>query len=439
MKVTLKTLANTQLPLEIDESETIKDLKTKIHEEYEYDSSSMKLIYSGKILKDADKVSDSGLKDDCVVVLMAKKKKAPTKPKAETQPAQQQSSTESSTSQPSQSQTQTQPAQQPAQQAEQQAEQDQGQEGGAGFTSGEQYNKAVEQICEMGFPRDEVVQAMRAAYNNPDRAVEYLTTGMPPMPQEPAQQPQQGQAPAQGQGQTQGQGQAQPQQGQTQPQQGQAQGSTGSLREVLQSMPQFEELRSTVQSNPQLLQPIIQRIGQQNPQLLQLINNNPEEFIRILNEPSSGQQQPQTQPQQTAQGQGAQGLDMSRLAQLAQLLQGGQGQGEGGEPQLTPEQLRELAQAAQMLGITGQGQGGQGGQGQQAPPGAIYVTREEREAIDRLAALGFSQEAAAEAYIACDKNEEMAANFLFDNMDDFMGGGDDSGDGTGGDGTGGGN
>lgn len=61
-------------------------------------------------------------------------------------------------------------------------------------------------------------------------------------------------------------------------------------------------------------------------------------------------------------------------------------------------------------GARGEGEGGAG----RLPPGAIRVTPEEMAAIERLMALGFPKHKAAEAYFACDKNEEYAANYLFE-------------------------
>jgi UV excision repair protein RAD23 len=65
------------------------------------------------------------------------------------------------------------------------------------------------------------------------------------------------------------------------------------------------------------------------------------------------------------------------------------------------------------VGLGGGGPGGAGGHGGN-PPGTIRVTPEELEAITRLTGLGFPKHRAAEAYFACDKNEELAANLLFD-------------------------
>lgn len=70
----------------------------------------------------------------------------------------------------------------------------------------------------------------------------------------------------------------------------------------------------------------------------------------------------------------------------------------------------------------GAGPGGAGGLPQGHPgqmPGGpqqhvMRVSQEEMDAIARLAQLGFSQNRAAQAYFACDKNEEFAANFLFE-------------------------
>lgn len=44
------------------------------------------------------------------------------------------------------------------------------------MVSGPEYDKAIEELISMGYPREECVAAMKAAFNNPNRAAEYLIT-----------------------------------------------------------------------------------------------------------------------------------------------------------------------------------------------------------------------------------------------------------------------
>jgi len=242
---------------------------------------------------------------------------------------------------------------------------------------------AIQELMNMGFERPEVERAMRAAFNNPDRAVEYLMDGIPAHlqqdagPRSPGAQPPATPSPAAPIPQT--QQQASPQTNPTAPanapvnlfeaaaQQAAAQrggaprapatatptvagaGAAGVLGagnlDALRNNPQFQQLRQLVQTNPHFLEPIIQNIAQGNPQFAAVINQNPEAFLQLLAE----------------------------------------------------------------------GAGEDGGDGGALPPGAIQVTPEEAEAIGRLEALGFPRHIAIQAYVACDRNEELAANYLFEN------------------------
>lgn len=154
------------------------------------------------------------------------------------------------------------------------------------LATGDSLNARIEQIMEMGFPREEVERALRAAFNNPDRAVEYLMTGIPEGILGGAGGAAGGAATdAAGQGDGQGEGEGRPPavraatdqpfnmfapQGGAGAAAGRPTGAMASLR----SNPQFQTLRALVQQNPQLLQPMLSELGRANPDLLTTVRRS---------------------------------------------------------------------------------------------------------------------------------------------------------------------
>uniref|UniRef100_A0A915B028 UV excision repair protein RAD23 n=1 Tax=Parascaris univalens TaxID=6257 RepID=A0A915B028_PARUN len=331
MKITFKTISQVTFHVEVDPSITIGQLKAKIAEqegESEYPIDGQKLIYNGKILDDAQTVEELKIDAAKFIVVMVARKKAP--PPATNAPestpatpaveegAASVPSTEAVTAAPTGA----------AQSVPQQAS------AAAPDALTPEQEETVQAIVAMGYPRDRVIRALRAAFFNGDRAVEYLCTEIPDE-EEIAGQHDEGEA-EESAGEESAQG-----------------------LEFLRQLPQFEQLRELVQSNPAILPQIIQQIAQSNPALMRAIQSNQEQFVNLLNAPST-----------EGGGQG--------------------GAAPGGAPQ--PH--------AQPRGI------------------AIEVTAAERDAINRLKAMGFPEQLVIEAYFACDKNEDLAVNYILARMDE---------------------
>jgi len=433
MKLTVKTLKGGKFTVEVEPSNTVGEAKGIIESaKAELPAAQMKLIHSGKVLKDGDTIESCNIAaTDFLVVMITKAKKAPAPAPAAAEsssapapaaaaaaPAAAAASTESATPAPAPAAAAAAPA--PAAAASEEEEE---------FPA-----EMVGNLTSMGFPEAEVKACLRASGGNPDVAVEFLMNGIPPGAAEAAAARASGAAAAPAAA---------------------AGSSSGGPLQSLRSHPQFDALRRLVQSNPQTLQAVLTQIGQQDPQLLQEINANQAVFLEMMNEPiaegGSGGAGAGAGALAGGAGAGAGGMEamlggMSNPAQMAQMLQAMGAEERASMAammgltteqldatmqmigQMPPDQFQQYMQMAMAGGGGGMGGMGGGGGGGGGGGMAIQLTQEEMAAVDRLASMGFDRAEAAQAYLACDKNEELAANLL---MDGGFGFADDGGAGGG--------
>ncbi|KAM0917859.1 hypothetical protein ACQ4PT_009272 [Festuca glaucescens] len=404
MKLNVKTLKGTSFQIEATPEASVGEVKGIIESaqgKSVYPADQQMLIYQGKILKDDTTLAANNVAENSFLVIMLSKPKASSSgaSTASKAPVSQPTTAAASTpsvpvasaarSPPSQAPVaaselappSAQPSFDPAAAVAASGDADVYSQAASNLVSGGGLEQTIQQILDMGggtWERDMVVRALRAAYNNPERAIDYLYSGIPetveapPVARGPApgQQAPTLQAPSQAQAaplppvQPSGGASAGPNANplnlfpQGVPSGGSNRGAgvgAGAL-DALRQLPQFQALLTLVQSNPQILQPMLQELGKQNPQILRLIQENQAEFLRLVNEtPESG------------------------AAASANILG---------------------ALAAQL-------------------PQQVTVTAEEREAIQRLEGMGFNRELVLEVFFACNRDEELAANYLLDHGHEF--------------------
>jgi len=365
MLVTIKTLQQHIFKIDIDTSETVKALKTKIENERGKDTypvAGQKLIYAGKILDDNKALSEYKIEEGKFIVAMVTKAKPAPKaaePAKSSSPTTTDASSSSTpapaaptpapvTTTPSTETTPAQPAATPAP-----ANPPAAANPSSTLVTNENYETTVQNIIALGFPREHVETALRASFNNPDRAVEYLMGEIPPQVLQAAAQQQQGGQPAAAEAPA-----ANPAApaAPAAPASGAEGGS--SIAELVRSNPQLQTMIEQVRNNPSILHGYMERIGLQNPELLTFISEHQQEFVNYINNPNA---------------------------------------------------INEAAAAPPAAGG-----GGGGAPAEGAPEGTNYiaVTPRERDEINQLKAMGFSELDSLQAYIACGKDLALAINFL---------------------------
>ncbi|KAL6012231.1 hypothetical protein ACLOJK_002709 [Asimina triloba] len=350
MKLTVKTLKGNHFTIQVQPNDTVMAVKKNIEEaqgKSSYPCGQQLLIHNGKVLKDESTLEENKVSEDGFLVVMLSKSKTAGTSGASS--AQQSTPTPPPPPPPAPLPVSTQemPAQVPAPvlaNAYGQA--------ASNIVSGDNLEQMIQQLLDMGggsWDRETVMRALRAAYNNPERAVEYLYSGIPATADVavPIGQVASNQASGQVAGAVEadlgggaplsGLPNSSPlnlfPQGAPNPGTGGGAGSLDFLRNNQQcnqnrtgpagftvqtgnrsypvhrfdhpkpavkpekpgtgglpsSMPGlFQALRSMVQANPQILQPMLRELSKQNPQLLRLIQEHHSEFLQLINEPIEG-------------------------------------------------------------------------------------------------------------------------------------------------------
>ncbi|KAG8346287.1 putative UV excision repair RAD23 protein [Trypanosoma vivax] len=273
MRVILKGIDGIKHEYEVAAEATVHDIKKLMEDEYTLES--LRICYDNRVLEDSMTMEGLGMRDRTVLVFVGRKHEKKTMSTATdvaTKPSEG-SARVSASSQSGQVNVESVP-QSTATEVPQSVAHN---PPSASSTETNPMLQGVDPalidtVVSMGFEdRTQVALALRAAYMNVDRAVEFLCSGIPsnverdlgpvfhddsqhgmfPIPSSTAPA-----APTEGSG--------------------------SALEQALMAVPRFEEIREIVRANPQAIASAVQQLQLHYPDVARLVQQNPQEFATIM-------------------------------------------------------------------------------------------------------------------------------------------------------------
>jgi UV excision repair protein RAD23 len=341
MKITIKTLKQISYTVEVPESSIVQELKQAIENQYGLDAKSIKLLYNGKVLEESNNLSEFGIKEGHVLMMM--------NAKAKPQNVQQQIKEEKKVEEPLPTNSENKIVEKKKKSVQ-------------AAQPNKDYSSEINQLKEMGFTDEMSKLAIEASQGNVSQAIEYLYNGIPNTKVTDQQLYED------------------------------FFDEDGEEEEPFELDP--EMLNNLDLNNPETLKKIasivkvlIQEdqsqlsnllldIEDTNPDVIEFIRENENEFKALIEKP----------------------LTNEDIQLFESIMPAGHAQVED----VLDEGMENLMQ--HVTNIIGQQQGQD-----------HNLNQADKDAIERLKALGFNEAEVYQAYMACDKNETLAANFLFDN------------------------
>lgn len=301
MKLSIRTLDQKTITVEMNAKENVLQLKKHLVSLPQINNTveSMQLIYAGRIMEDALPLTHYNIAESKFIVLMNKKNPSPAsaeEPQPETQQQQQQLP--------------------------------QGQTAPLAATPVDAPPAAVDEqrvrdLISMGYEEQDVRAALRASFNHPERAIEYLITGLPTVNDRTLATTRNTDNATAATG-----------------AEGDLVSETAERLQYLATDPRFAHVRNLIRQNPELLELVLAHLSESDPVTFEAIRSHQQEFISMLNETNT------------------------------------------------------------------------------ATNLSLPLSTDEEAAIERLMGLGFERETVVQVYLACNKNEELAADMLFSQSED---------------------